>query len=74
MLYVLLEIWIWVVAAAFVGAIFGWWIRSIRASREVAREALLWQRRVERLRRLAAGLKQTTEADGRQEGPDGADP
>lgn len=72
MLYVLLEIWLWVVAAALVGAIFGWWIRSIRAAREVAREALLWQRRVERLRRLAAGLKQTAEGEGRD--PDGADP
>lgn len=68
MLYVLLEIWIWVAAAALVGAVFGWWIRSIRAAREVAREALLWQRRVERLRRLAAGLRQTTE----DEGPGGA--
>lgn len=68
MLYVLLEIWIWVAAAALVGAVFGWWIRSIRAAREVAREALLWQRRVERLRRLAAGLRQTTE----DERPDGA--
>lgn len=69
MLYVLLEIWIWVVAAALVGAIFGWWVRSIRAAREVAREALLWQRRVERLRRLAAGLKKTAEGEGRS--PDG---
>lgn len=73
MLYVLLEIWIWVVAAALVGAIFGWWIRSIRAAREVAREALLWQRRVERLRRLAASLTQTTEAERKRGGPDGAD-
>ena len=67
MLYVLFEIWIWVVAAGLVGAIFGWWLRSMRASREVAREALLWQRRVERLRRLATGLTQTTE----DEDPDG---
>ncbi len=71
MLYVLLEIWFWVVAAALVGAILGWWLRSIRAAREVAREALLWQRRVERLRRLAAGLKQTTEDEGGN--PDGDD-
>ena len=72
MLYVLFEIWIWVIAAGLVGAIFGWWLRSMRAAREVAREALLWQRRVERLRRLATGLKQTTEDEGR--GLDGADP
>lgn len=65
MLYVLFEIWIWVVAAGLVGAIFGWWLRSMRAAREVAREALLWQRRVERLRRLATGLKQTTENEER---------
>ncbi|MCY3590059.1 MAG: hypothetical protein OXH32_00305 [Acidobacteria bacterium] len=71
MLYVLFEIWIWVVAAGLVGAIFGWWLRSMRAAREVAREALLWQRRVERLRRLATGLKQTTEDEGSS--PDGAD-
>lgn len=63
MLYVLFEIWIWVVAAGLVGAIFGWWIRSMRARREVAREAMLWQRRIERLRRLTRGLRQTTEAD-----------
>ncbi|MDE2852305.1 MAG: hypothetical protein OYL92_13870 [Acidobacteriota bacterium] len=61
MLYVLFEIWIWVIAAGLVGAIFGWWIRSMRAAREVAREALLWQRRVERLRRLATGLKQMSD-------------
>lgn len=71
MLYVLFEIWIWVVAAGLVGAIFGWWLRSMRAAREVAREALLWQRRVERLRRLATGLKQMSEDEGRS--PDGAD-
>ena len=65
MLYVLFEIWVWVVAAGLVGAIFGWWLRSMRAAREVAREALLWQRRVERLRRLATGQKQTTEDQGR---------
>ncbi len=65
MLYVLFEIWIWVVAAGLVGAIFGWWLRSMRAAREVAREALLWQRRVERLRRLATGLRQTTEDEER---------
>ena len=69
MLYVLFEIWIWVIAAGLVGAIFGWWLRSMRAAREVAREALLWQRRVERLRRLATGLKQTTEDEERS--PDG---
>lgn len=57
MLYVLLEIWIWVVAAALVGALFGWWMRSIRAAREVAREALLWQQRIQRLKRRAVGLK-----------------
>lgn len=72
MLYVLFEIWIWVVAGGLVGAIFGWWLRSMRANREVAREALLWQRRLERLRRLAAGLRQATEDEGR--GPGGADP
>lgn len=72
MLYVLFEIWIWVVAAGLVGAIFGWWLRSMRAAREVAREALLWQRRVERLRRLATGLRQTTADEGR--GPGGANP
>jgi len=70
-LYLLFEIWVWVVAAGLVGAIFGWWLRSMRAAREVAHEALLWQRRVERLRRLAKGLKQTTEDEG---SPDGTDP
>ena len=70
MLYVLFEIWIWVIAAGLVGAIFGWWLRGMRAAREVAREALLWQQRVERLRRLATGLKQTTEDEGRN--PDGS--
>ena len=64
MLYVLLEIWIWVVAAALAGAVVGWWVRGIRAGREVARETMLWQRRLERLRRLAAELRQTTETDG----------
>ena len=64
MLYILLEIWIWVAAAALVGALFGWWMRSIRAAREVAREALLWQHRIRRLRRLATGLKNTADAEG----------
>ncbi len=59
MLYVLLEIWIWVAAAALVGAIFGWWMRSIRAGRQVAREAMIWQRRLERQKRLAARERQT---------------
>jgi len=68
MLYVLFEIWIWVIVAGLVGAIFGWWLRSMRAAREVAREALLWQRRVERLRSLATGLKRTTEDEGRPNG------
>ncbi len=68
MLYVLFEIWIWVVAAGLVGAIFGWWLRSMRARRQVAREAMLWQRRVEQLRRLATGLKQTTEDEGSPDG------
>ncbi|MDE2976858.1 MAG: hypothetical protein OXU63_04990 [Acidobacteriota bacterium] len=63
MLYVLFEIWIWVVAAGLVGAMFGWWLRSMRARRQVAREAMLWQRRIERLRKLTRGLRQTTEAD-----------
>ncbi|MCY3931170.1 MAG: hypothetical protein OXH70_05595 [Acidobacteria bacterium] len=63
MLYVLFEIWIWVVAAGLVGAMFGWWLRSMRARRQVAREALLWQRRIERLRKLTRSLRQTTEAD-----------
>lgn len=63
MLYVLFEIWIWVVAAGLVGAMFGWWLRSMRARRQVAREAMLWQRRIERLRELTRGLRQTTEAD-----------
>ena len=67
MLYILLEIWIWVAAAALVGALFGWWMRSIRAAREVAREALLWQQRTGRLKRLAAGLKKTADAEGRQD-------
>ncbi|MXW01283.1 MAG: hypothetical protein F4060_13725 [Holophagales bacterium] len=71
MLYVLFEIWIWVVAAGLVGAIFGWWLRSMRAAKEVAREALLWQRRVERLRRLATGLKQMS--DDEEGSRDGAD-
>lgn len=69
MLYVLFEIWIWVVGSGLVGAIFGWWLRSMRARRQVAREAMLWQRRVERLRRLATGLRQTAE----DEGPSAAD-
>ena len=59
MLYVLLEIWIWVAAAAVVGAIFGWWMRSIRAGRQVAREALIWQRRLERQKRAATRERQT---------------
>ena len=59
MLYVLLEIWIWVAAAALVGAIFGWWIRSIRAGLQVAREAMIWQRRLERQKRLATRERQT---------------
>ena len=59
MFYVLLEIWIWVAAAALVGAIFGWWMRSIRAGRQVAREAMIWQRRLERQKRVAARKKQT---------------
>ncbi len=54
MLYVLLEIWIWVVAAGLVGAIFGWWLRSMRARRQVAREAMLWQRRLEERQTLAS--------------------
>lgn len=70
MLYVLFEIWIWVVAAGLVGAIFGWWLRGMRARRQVAREAMLWQRRIEGLRKLAAGLKQATEDEERS--PDGA--
>lgn len=72
MLYVLFEIWIWVVGAGLVGAIFGWWLRSMQARRQVAREAMLWQRRVERLRRLATGLDQAI--DNKGSGPDGADP
>ena len=64
MLHILLEIWIWVAAAALVGALFGWWMRSIRAAREVAREALLWQQRIGRLKRLAAGLKNTADTGG----------
>ena len=63
MLYILLEIWIWVVAAALVGALFGWWIRGIRAAREVAREALLWQHRLGRLKRLATGLAARTNTE-----------
>ncbi len=51
MLYLLLEIWIWIVAAAVAGAGFGWWIRGIRARRQVAREAIAWERRLERERR-----------------------
>ncbi len=47
MLYVLFEIWIWVVAAGLVGAVFGWWLRGMQARRQVAREAMLWQRRLE---------------------------
>ncbi len=72
MLYILLEIWFWVAAAALVGAIFGWWLRSIRAGRQVAREALLWQRRIQQLKRLAEDLKQTTEGEGRRERSDDA--
>lgn len=74
MLYILLEIWIWVAAAALAGATFGWWIRSIRAAREVAREALLWQQRIGRLKRLAAGLKNTADADGQETDSGGAGP
>ncbi len=48
MFYVLLEIWVWVVAAGLLGAAFGWWMRSIRARREVAHEAMLWQSRMKR--------------------------
>ena len=66
MLHILLEIWIWVAAAALVGALFGWWMRSIRAAREVARETLLWQQRIARLKRLAAGLKKTADAEGQE--------
>ncbi len=61
MLYVLLEIWIWVAAAALVGAIFGWWMRSIRAGRQVARAAMIWQRRLERQKRLASRERQKPE-------------
>jgi heme exporter protein D len=66
MLHILLEIWIWVAAAALVGALLGWWMRSIRAAREVARETLLWQQRIGRLKRLAAGLKNTADAEGQE--------
>ena len=59
MLYVLLEIWIWVAAAALVGAIFGWLTRGIRANRRIAREAMIWQRRLERQKRVAARERQT---------------
>ena len=61
MLYVLLEIWIWVAAAALVGALFGWWMRSIRAGMQVAREAMIWQRRLERQKRLATRERQRPE-------------
>ncbi len=61
MLYVLLEIWIWVAAAALVGALFGWWMRSIRAGMQVAREAMIWQRRLERQKRLATRERQKPE-------------
>ena len=61
MLYVLLEIWIWVAAAALVGALFGWWMRSIRAGRQVAREAMIWHRRLERQKRLATRERQKPE-------------
>ena len=63
MLYVLFEIWIWVVAAGLVGAIFGWWLRSIRARRQVAREAMLWQRRLERQNRPAATERPAAQVD-----------
>ena len=63
MLYVLFEIWLWVVVAGLVGAIFGWWLRSMRARRQVAREAMLWQQRIERLRKLTSGLRQTAETE-----------
>ncbi len=68
MLYILLEIWIWVAAAALAGATFGWWIRSIRAAREVAREALLWQQRIQRLKRHAESLKKAADAERRRDG------
>ncbi len=67
MLYVLFEIWIWVVGAALVGAVFGWWLRSLRAHRQVAREALLWQRRIKRLHGLAAGLRDEASADPKRD-------
>lgn len=63
MFYVLFEIWIWVVAAGLVGAAFGWWLRSMRAHRQVAREALLWRRRIKRLHGLAAGLRAGAPSD-----------
>ena len=63
MLYVLLEIWIWVASAAALGALFGWAARSIRARRQVAREAMIWQRRLRRERTLAT-LKQQTQTPG----------
>ncbi len=49
MLYLLLEIWLWVVAAGLAGGAVGWWLRSIRAERQVVREAMIWQRRLDRL-------------------------
>ncbi len=67
MLHILIEIWIWVAVAAVVGAAFGWWMRSIRAAREVAREALLWQQRIQRLRRVAVGLTKTANAARHQD-------
>jgi hypothetical protein len=67
-LYVLFEIWLWVVVAGLVGAIFGWWLRSMRARRQVAREAMLWQQRIGRLRKLTRGLRQTTETEADTDG------
>lgn len=72
MLYVLIEIWIWVAAAALVGALFGWWLRSIRAAREVAREALLWQQRVRHLKRCAVRPEKAAEDHGNRNDSDGA--
>lgn len=63
MLYVLREILIWVVAASLVGAVFGWWVRSIGARRQVAREAMIWQRRLRQQKALARRTQETPETD-----------
>ena len=64
MLYLLLEIWLWIAGAGLIGALCGWWLRAIRARRQVAREAILWQQRLERQKTLATLEQQGQDATG----------